>query len=388
MNLKMALVYCLSISFLLSLGQIKTVNYNVITNQLNADLALPAEENFKITGVAPTDMDWVEVRIYKKKVGKQPDNIYHWRRPFGQPIREFDVHVDEPLRSNDPYIFQFLFYKKAEAIQIKMLQQSIHKNLSAYIDANFEIDRKGLKAMNSKQVLRNNLAQIVQNGMEQFKHFNEAEFQGFSDITNLKIDQIQNAKLKNARFNIFQNKKSKRENQALYAKKLIDELKELLYSEVDQFLSADMLVLTERRETHVRTEKITSYLPINLGYGGVYFGGNTNNFEYGGSPYLGVSFPLGNRAFTKFLGNASLSTGVLLRNVENNNRIYSGPLVERPIYLALGYQVFRVMRFNAGAVLTSTQVDGVNAQAQSLQFYPFVGISLELNLWVGFNRKR
>lgn len=377
------------LSFALSfnlLAQIKTVNYNILGNQLNEGLALPAEEKFAITGIIPSEIDWVEAHIHKGRIRNEPVQVLIWKRPFAQPVPQFELTLSEPLRNNDPYVFQFFFYQKANAIQLKMLQQSLHNNLGAYVDANFEIGRRGLVALSSKKVFSNNLNEIVHEGMVNFKHFSGKDFAGFSDIVNLKIDQIQNTRLKNARFNVFAKKENRKIEKATYAQQLLNELKELLRSEVDQYLSDNMLVLREQRTVNARTEKISSYLPINIGYGGVYFGGSTDNFEYDGAPYLGVSFPLGNRAFTKFLGNASLSTGIMLRNLENNEQVFSGPLVDRPIYLALGYQVFKVMRFNAGAALTSTEANG--SGGQSLQVYPFVGISMELNLWVGFSRNR
>src|SRR5690606_27132574 len=134
------------------------------------------------------------------------------------------------------------------------------------------------------------------------------------------------------------------------------------------------------------TEKKPFHLPLNVGYSGTYFSGDFNNLEYDTAPFVGLSFPLGNRKFTKFLGNASLSTGVLLNNLVNGqNQEISGPLIGRPIYAGLGYTMFRVLRFNAGAVLTSSES---NNDTENLSFYPFVGFSLEFNLWLGFNSKK
>jgi len=76
----------------------------------------------------------------------------------------------------------------------------------------------------------------------------------------------------------------------------------------------------------------------------------------------------------------------MLTNLRDENDVeISGPLIGRPIYAGLGYTVFRVLRFNAGAVLTSTELID---QSEKVSFYPFVGFSLEFNLWLGFNSKK
>ncbi|WP_375583280.1 hypothetical protein [Cyclobacterium xiamenense] len=93
---------------------------------------------------------------------------------------------------------------------------------------------------------------------------------------------------------------------------------------------------------------------------------------------------MGNKNFTKVLGNASVSTGVFFSNMrDSNEQEISGPLIGRPIYVGLGYSLFRVLRFNAGAVLTSTDV---NSSVEDITLYPFVGFSAESSLWLGLRK--
>lgn len=103
---------------------------------------------------------------------------------------------------------------------------------------------------------------------------------------------------------------------------------------------------------------------------------------------MGLSLPLGNRAFTKFLGNASFSTGIFLTNFESSqgDRI-SGELIGLPIYAGLGYKMFQVFRLNVGAVMLN--FEGVNGMGNSNTYIqPFAGISLEFNLWLGLKDRR
>ncbi|EPR70816.1 hypothetical protein [Cyclobacterium qasimii] len=132
------------------------------------------------------------------------------------------------------------------------------------------------------------------------------------------------------------------------------------------------------------TDKKPHYLPINIGYAGTYFGGGFNDLEYGTSAFAGISLPLGNKNFTKFLGNASISTGVFFSNMTDGNQTeISGPLIGRPSYIGLGYSIFRILRFNAGAVLTSSSV---NSNLENVTLYPFVGFSAEFNIWLGLKQ--
>lgn len=135
------------------------------------------------------------------------------------------------------------------------------------------------------------------------------------------------------------------------------------------------------------TEKKPHTLPLNFGYGAFAMKRTLSSTEYLNGPYVGLSFPLENKTFQKFLGNASISTGVFLQNFESKsgNQI-SGPLVNLPIYAGLGYKMFNVMRFNAGAVMIN--MEEVNSSSNTNYIQPYVGLSLEFNLWLGLNLKR
>ncbi len=370
-----------------TIGQTKSINYNVQTNLLNEGVPIPAEEPFIVKGVLPSNIHFVKLDIYKNKKKKNPDYKSEWKRAFNFAANEYELLVNNPLHSNDDFIFVFSYYTKASIPQLKMLQQALHNSADAFIDANYEARSNGIISHYSKQVVKNNLNTIVNEGASSFKQFSGIPFNGFSDIVSLKIDKLQKARLRNARFNVFGLGTKNAETKAAYAAQLIKELKDLVKSEIDQYLSDNMLVLVDIREVKVSTEKTFSSLPLNIGYGALYFGGGTQNLDYASSPYLGMSLHLGNQVFTRFLGNASISTGVMLNNMSNNNgELVSGPIVDRPIYLALGYRALRIFRFNAGTAVATTNAPGANSQ--TLHAYAFFGLSLEINLWLGFNKRK
>ena len=160
---------------------------------------------------------------------------------------------------------------------------------------------------------------------------------------------------------------------AYYANQILAQLVALTKAETDQYLRSNLLMLVDVREIdNYPTQKKPYYLPINIGYAGTYFGGGFNDLDYGTSAFAGISVPL---------GNASISTGVFFSNMTDGNQTeISGPLIGRPTYIGLGYSIFRIMRFNAGAVLTSSNV---NSNFEDVTVYPFIGFSAEFNIWLG-----
>src|SRR5699024_7527997 len=142
-----------------------------------------------------------------------------------------------------------------------------------------------------------------------------------------------------------------------YIEQQQQQLLQAALSEVEPYMSGRIAVLEDVREkTRYPTEETSRSLALNVGYGGVYLSGEWGNIDYDAAPYAGVSFPLGDRSFSSFWGNTSLSVGVFLQNFKDKegNKI-TGPVVGLPYYLGLGYNFLHVMRLQAGVVATSTK---------------------------------
>lgn len=382
------IILYLSICLIPVLGhsQIKTVEYSAAKNQLNAGLPLPSEESFIIQGRIPSSVQLVTIEIFRSRKSVNDGYSYKWKTPYLQESELFELFITNPLRSNENYSINLRYYERASSEDMKDLRDAILSNLEAYIRANYEVSRRGLQTMSSQRVMINQLNEILYQGTFNYTHPLDQEFIGFSDVVRQKIEQTHNHRLRNAKFNILRKNDDDSKNEAIYANHLIDDLVALTQAEADQYLRANLLMLVEITNIdNFPTEKRPNYLPINVGYAGAYFGGDFNNFDYGTSPYVGIALPLGRRAFTKFLGNASLSTGIFTNNMANSDGVsISGPLIGRPSYIGLGYSMFRIMRFNAGAVLTSSEVN--NSTLENITLYPFIGFSLEFNLWLGLNK--
>ncbi|MFN3951370.1 MAG: hypothetical protein ACK4KT_03090 [Thermaurantimonas sp.] len=363
---------------------VRNIPFDILKNQLYGGANLPAEEPFRVSGDLPQEVNRVELIVYEKSENKAPIFTRVFVRPFNMTAERFELQVD-PLHDNRQYVFRFLYFVDASPDQLRALQLSLNANLEAVIRSNYIFRRNSIVGLQSPKSLQKTLEDVVHQGLGDFRHASGRQFSGFSSILTAKMRQIERESLSNARFNI--KSKSKIESQRVgYAEKLISELIQLAQSEATQFLSDNMLVVVEERTIITRTEKLPGVLPINIGYGLVYWEGDFSNLVYNTAPYVGVSFPLANRTFARYLGNASLSLGVMLRDLEFSDTKYSGPIVNLPIYAALGYKIFRVARFNLGATLLSSDPDS-NGSTQ-LNAALFTGISIELNVWAGFDKKR
>lgn len=371
---------------ILAIAQIRSIELDVVKNQINSGLPLPSEETFYISGILPQGVKLVELTIFRSNKDRSTGQTYTWRAPYQFGSNRYEIFVADPLRSNETYTMSFNFYTQAGSEETDAVMKAIQDNLEAHIKANYEVGRNNINSLVSNKVLMDQLNQIVRQGLENYGHTLGQDFRGFSDLVAIKVDQTKKFRLRNARFNII-NRNEKDNDRAVYANQLINELIDLTKSEVAQYLRSNMLMLVDVRELEsYPSEKKPFHLPLNVGYSGTYFGGGFNDLEYDTAPFVGLSLPLGNPVFEKILGNASFSTGVMLTNMrDGKEREISGPLIGRPMYAGLGYTVFRVLRFNAGAVLTSSELPD---QSENLTFYPFVGFSLEFNLWLGFNSKR
>ncbi|QDH81371.1 hypothetical protein FKX85_20985 [Echinicola soli] len=369
-------------------AQIKSVQYDVVRNQINEGNPLPSEEIFYIKGIIPEGISYIESKVYQSSKNINKAETYTWKQPFNFQVNQYEILVTDPLRSNEKYTIELYYYQRADQAQMEDLKASVNHNLAAYIKANLEISKGKIHAYNSNKVMLAQLDKIVSDGIKNYSHFINQDFSGFSDIVKQKLKQREEIKLKKAKFNLLGKKKGSEDNErAVYAYQYIDELIALLQNETNQYLSDNMFALVDIRsmEAYPTVNKPSS-IPLNFGYGGFAMKRSFPDTEYFNGMYAGVSVPLGNKAFTKFLGNASFSAGVFLQNfeTENGSKI-SGPFVNLPIYAGLGYKVFRVFRFNAGLVAVTTETPGLSNDNFNLQ--PYAGFSLEFNVWLGLNNK-
>ncbi|MFC3880823.1 hypothetical protein ACFOSV_11575 [Algoriphagus namhaensis] len=385
-NLLLLLVFvafCISPAF----GQIKKINLNLIYGELNGGMPIPAEEQFAVTGAVPDKIEMVKLTIFPSKKSEKAGASYFWKSPFGYKDEAFQINVEQPLRSNDDYELEFRFYQKAGPEQIREVAELVYQNLETYLSTITTIKKGGVEFSESIPNIMSQMASIVESGTFYFELPNGQPFPGFSDITRAKLEQHKNLKMGKAKYNatgLGENDNAR----AVYARTYLDEVYAIIGSELKQYFSPNMLVMVDEKIfKSYRSENKPNVIPLNAGYGAISLSKNLQEQEFVASPYVGVSFPLGNRAFNKFMNNLSLSTGVFLSGKMENSlgeRI-SGPVIDRPIYVGLGYNFFRFIRLNAGGTfITTEQLNGTNQNS----FNPFIGVSAEFNLWLGIGKKK
>jgi hypothetical protein len=384
---KNLLLVVLTFAWLSAAAQVTTINLDLVTGKINGGNPLPSEEELYVQGAIPEQIEMVKLFLYQVDKSEKSGRTYFWKAPFGYQDLSFQIFVSNPLRANEEYHLEFGYYQKAGEVQIEEVRELIHQNIKSYLSTLTSINRSGIKFSESDEVLISNLTKIVNQGAYYFELPNGNIFPGFSDISRAKLDQRSKLKMGKAKFNVIGlNKKDN--TRAVYADDYITELEHILFSEVDQYLSPNMLVrIDEKVFDQYKTEKKPNSLPINIGYGAISLSKGIPDQEYVTSPYVGVSFPLGNRTFAKFMNNMSISTGFFISgNMKNQlNEKISGPVLDRPIYVGLGYNFFRFIRLNAGGTfITTEQLRGTKQQS----FQPFVGVSAELNLWLGIGEKK
>lgn len=369
--MKKFLTFTIAMAFaIIAYGQIPTVFFDPKTSCFDGCLPLPAQSTFVITGNVSENISRVNVEIFKTNRLTKPVYFSSWQRSYREQGTLFHAPVNQMLRSNDEYSFRFRYYVPLPAEEHQQVVQMLDVAITHYIKAQTRVRRGKLVFDKTPEVMLNELAVIVNNG---FRNFDLDEFQ-FSDIVKEKINQIEALGLSaNA--------------EDINTAKALAELKDLVVFEVKAFMPAKInTVFQEVIINDYTTQKLANVVGINLGYGATFI--QSNNMGY--APYAGVSFPLGNMAFAPFMSRMSLSAGLFLTDIKGeDNLTYTGPVIKKPVYLGLGYRVYDFIRFNAGMVVlekNKTTID--NISLRDVDFRPFVGISIDLNLWIGLGNQR
>ncbi|PRY10136.1 hypothetical protein CLV24_11553 [Pontibacter ummariensis] len=375
-------------------AQYETVVFNYDRAYFNEGQPLPAESNLMLTGEVGRNIRLVELAIYRTAdTSKEPLYTNIWKARGANTDKQFVLPVNYPLRGNEKYTLVLSYYAPASIRQKRQLLRQLTSALDAYIDQSFEVSRSSVELRQHPKKLRSDLNAIVNQGLGLYRNQIDYDFRGFSDIVLDKLEQLDELRLRKAKLNILAREDDDNRTVRLkYAQEQIEALKEMVNQELVQYANTRLLVLVDRKKiTDYATEKTKNVLALNLGYGGVYYSGDTDNLSSDTAPYAGISIPLGRAAFSStFWSRSSISTGVFLKNLDfGDDNVATGPVVKRPVYVALGYRALPFVRINAGAtVLQSDQGSNSISDFNVDRVYvrPFIGLSLELNLWMDLNR--
>lgn len=374
-------------------AQKKTILIEPQKRKINQDALLPAQTYFTIQVPVSSRTGIMLLNVYKGKTVSDKIESNSWTRPVQFSGEFAEIPVDLKLKSNSNYTFQLTIYNLLSDSERTNLRDILSASVVSYLDAAIENeDSKIIVSRKSDQLIKD-LNDIVNKGLSDYQNIQRKNFEGFSDIVKLKIQQLTNAQLKNAGYNLnkrtLDSSTNDQELRAAYSAKLRIELKQLILAELHNYLGMEFVKLYDSFViSNQFTEKTQTVLPLFIGYGAVYFSGNARNLNYDSKPYAGFSIPLG-RGDGKYFSRTTFIMGVFLTNFkDSDNNTITGPIVDRPVFAGLGFRIYDFINFNAGAVATSTSKQNLsNIKTENIKVYPFIGLNFQFNLWLGVNKK-
>jgi hypothetical protein len=371
-------------------SQYKTVVFDYEKASFNEGQPLPAGSYLLMQGPVIPEVEIVKVFIYP---ASSDQLLYQgqWKRTEFSQGNNFQVPITQKLKSDNEYDIRIVYYKTTTDTGRAQLREQLYGFLDAYIDQAVVVEKNKIRLNTPVGKMVKQMNKVVKRGISYYDNRSAIEFPGFSDLVASTLKNIRNKDITPGKYVEPDSAASKQGRKYNYAAGQIDALKELMHSEVASVLNTDLAGLYDSKTIHsYRTEKVTNILTLNAGYGAAYLKGGVNDISYGSGFTAGVSFPLGSRIFpSRFFTKTTFSAGVFLNNFKNgDDQTLSGPVVGLPVYAGVGYSLIDFLRVTAGAVVlqnTSTAPDGISLQ--SVQIRPYVGLSVDLNLWLGIGSK-
>jgi len=375
--MRITLLLLLAMTTLSAFSQRATVYYDFAKNTFGNFEDLPAEEDLLVNGALPPGTEFVEILLYQKDI-EPGDELYtgFWMANGTTGATEFSVPINYALNPGRDYSFVLSFYSPVNEEARKELYQQIRKNIEAYLNLNYEVDdKKGkLELKQSARKLRRELDQIVTQSMSQYRITSPGAFQGFSDIVLAQLKSLDDYKFSTGN--------------AQPAP--LNSLMSLIDGELRSILNQDIVMLrTQRTLKDYKVEDKPGYFSIIAGYGAAFYGGESEDINYGDAPFVGLGFPFAStKVAPKFLRNAAFSAGIFTKDFDIDGRTFTGPIVGKPIFAGLDYKLFSFVRFNAGAVfLEESANDMFPTDIDSkLRVRPFVGLSAKINLSISLDK--
>ncbi|GAB4421251.1 MAG: hypothetical protein OHK0039_35830 [Bacteroidia bacterium] len=368
-------------------AQYEQVQFDYSYAYFNNGQPLPAESRLIVSGDISPDISLVELELFRGK-DKQKTAPLHtavWKRQAGESGTTFRIPFNYLLRGNEEYDFRFIFFRPLSQAETQALRAKLYQALDSYLDQAVVVRGSSLDIAKGRAGMIADLDALVGTGLTYYRSMNYVGFDGFSDVVRTALGNLAGAQPPQG------------SNPTAWRAALLAPVGNLLHNELDQVLNAPMVIQQDVREVEAyRTAATRRTLALNVGYGGVFFDADPQSLSYDSAPYIGLSFPLANpRIGGRLLGNASLSAGVFFNNfTDADGETVTGPIFGRPYYLGLGYNFFRFVRLNVGATALETpgnsSAGGGSAafDAASVVIRPFVGLSAEIDLWIGLRERR
>lgn len=387
MKFQILLLFIFSIIALHTSAQYESVNYDFEKNWFGENQKLPAETPWMLNGELPPGIGLIEVQVYSSSniQNRTPEHRATWSQGLDKESTSFSLPVNYNLRGNSNYTIAINYYRSTDRSELDTLRSMVYEAAAAYLDLNVVSQKNSVDLRKHPKLMKQDLDKLVSDGLGLYRNELNIAFPGFSQLVSDQLENLEDLRLRDGRFNVLK-KEGEAENseRMLYFNEQLNNLKQIVKREIDQYLSYNFYTLDiSRIVTDYETEKTRTVLPINIGYGVMYDEGDFDNLSYANAPFVGISIPLANSKFSgKFWSNSSLSAGVFVNNFQLDEDVeYTGPFIERPFYLAYGYKTAHFIRFNAGVTVLENADGGGDVFVR-----PFIGASIELNLWLGLSR--
>lgn len=357
-------------------AQIQTVQFNPKQLQFDNGKSLPAEKSFLISTDITGSVKLVKMQLSNKSFDRGKVQFEStWSRRDDDKGTVAILSNNYKLKSGNEYNFRFLYFRRIEDSERGNIASMLEKSMQAFLKSNIQFKENRYNFISSPKDLYLSLNSILKDGMVNYDVIQGGSTPKISGIVenmlvNLAKEKVQSDSVDMNHINRFETLLEQMSNEI-----------SIIVNYYEYVLKDELTILD------YPTEKTMNTLSLNLGYAGIYKSGDVSNLSYYSGPYLGVSFPLGNRIYnSNFISNTSISAGVFLKNFDTPalDKV-SGPLAGLPLYVGAGYRVFKFLRLQAGATLLE-ETDHITKD-KSVYVKPFVGISIEFQMWLGLNSK-
>ncbi len=371
-----------------AISQTATVTYDYEFNRMGENEPLPSETDFIISGALPETVNYVQVSIFsaKGKEDREPIATGNWKMPYEYGERRYHVPITTALAAGKKFDVQIEYFAPVDSAELATIYHTMATYLRSYLYQSFEIKKNKVVLRNSARQTYQEMNTLVTDGLRRYRSTTEPLFEGFSEIVRLKLEEADGAPTTYQYTRPTQDSLS--QNIAI-ERRLPDVLEDLdlfVMSELKFALSKDLSERVDYRYLEdYPTEKRSGYFGVNVGYGAAFFGDEFSNNDQG--LFLGLNYPLASsRIAPRFFQNASLGLGVFTNNFEDNQgRTVTGPVINRPFYLALEYKLIYFIRLGVGAAFLEREAAD-NGGTNAVLIRPFAGLSARINLSVSFDK--
>lgn len=372
----------------LAYGQERVVKIDFESSSFFNSPTIPFDKPFGIIGEAGKEVELVKVNIsYEGK-----DYVLHnftWNRMEGNTTETFNIVVPAILRSNTKYDFEIVTYKLLSSDQKAALLSNVEDRVRFLLVNNIYFDGKNVVVNKPKNVYAQ-LGQLIE---ESFQYHESKNLLKIEAPTSLVLEELKNqSKFKFGRFLRRESNTDKDEISSQLINEKIDHLVELVKSELSPFINSQ--IVQHHRKVNVKsieTDKEPFTLPINVGMYAWSKSIDVDNREIKNvnfTPGAGLTIPFNNKS--KLASNSRMfdsfgySAGVLFQPIQDaNGTEFTTPGVNLPVYTGIGFRMFKVVRLNVGGIILGEKG---TQNFNKLSVIPTVGMSLELNLWLGIKR--